>query len=494
MDTLACIYLSVAYENPNSEPYQIRLGENFNWELPSSGWINLLSVLLALSFLSTTNEAEARVLRRGYKTSQVVSLQNSLKTADYFPGDVRSTGYYGVITECAVRSFQKAKGLRVDGIAGPQTLAALNSTTTTVSSPARGVLLRRGSRGSAVTQLQSNLKSAGYFPTSVRSTGYYGPVTERAVRRFQQAKGLRVDGVVGSNTLAALVGTPESNDGTLTATRLEPGNSGQAVVELQNRLRALGIYAGPVTGFYGTLTQAAVRDFQQARGLGVTGIADTSTLVALQGTSGDIASATPVSAPVTTVQLNVGSRGTAVTQLQNNLKAGGYFPSSVSSTGYYGKVTQAAVSRFQQARGLPVTGVADANTLVALQGTTVDTTSPGPVVTNPPALDPGILTGTRLQPDSRGAEVVELQNRLRALGFYKGPINGFYGPLTESAVRDFQVSRGLPVDGIADANTLAAVRGNSVVSSTLNRYQQDRGSVANGIANASTFTSLAPRG
>lgn len=477
MDTLACIYLSVAYENPNSEPCQIKLGENFNWELPSSGWINLLSVILALSIFGTTNHAEARVLRRGYRTSQVVSLQNSLKTADYFPSDVRSTGYYGVITECAVRSFQRANGLRVDGIAGPQTLAALNSTTATnVSTSTGGVLLRRGSRGSAVTQLQNSLKTSGYFPTSVSSTGYYGPVTERAVRRFQQAEGLRVDGVAGSQTLTALVGTPANDDAPLTATRLEPGNSGQAVVELQNRLRGLGIYAGPVTGFYGTLTQAAVRDFQQARGLPITGIADTSTLVALGGGAGDIAQETPVSTPVTTVQLNKGSRGSAVTQLQNSLKAFGYFPSSVSSTGYYGEVTEAAVSRFQRARGLPATGTADTNTLAALQGTNLDTTSPDPIVNNPPVFDPEIITGTRLQPGSRGSEVVELQNRLRALGLYNGPTNGFYGPLTESAVRDFQVSRGLPVDGIADGDTLAAIQGNSVVSS------------------GNTFSSLAPRG
>jgi len=61
---------------------------------------------------------------------------------------------------------------------------------------------RWGSRGSTVTEIQRRLKSWGYYTGSV--DGIYGYQTYLAVRRFQSKNGLRVDGIVGSQTLAAL--------------------------------------------------------------------------------------------------------------------------------------------------------------------------------------------------------------------------------------------------------------------------------------------------
>lgn len=70
----------------------------------------------------------------------------------------------------------------------------------------------------------------------------------------------------------------------------------------------------------------------------------------------------------------------------------------------------------------------------------------------------GVPSGV-LRPGSSGAAVTNLQNRLSAIGVYNGPITGYYGRLTEAAVRNFQASRGLPVDGIAGQQTLAALSG-----------------------------------
>lgn len=64
--------------------------------------------------------------------------------------------------------------------------------------------LRRGSSGADVTQLQRALARDGFDPGSV--DGKFGPATERAVRAFQKANGLDVDGVVGPKTRAALAG------------------------------------------------------------------------------------------------------------------------------------------------------------------------------------------------------------------------------------------------------------------------------------------------
>lgn len=51
----------------------------------------------------------------------------------------------------------------------------------------------------------------------------------------------------------------------------------------------------------------------------------------------------------------------------------------------------------------------------------------------------------------------EIQADLADLGFYSGPINGIYGPVTTAAVKRFQVRAGLPADGIAGPQTMAAV-------------------------------------
>ena len=55
---------------------------------------------------------------------------------------------------------------------------------------------------------------------------------------------------------------------------------------------------------------------------------------------------------------------------------------------------------------------------------------------------------------SRGNEVRQIQTKLRQLGYYKGAVDGIYGTLTRSAVRDFQRSCGLTADGIAGPKTL----------------------------------------
>jgi hypothetical protein len=63
-------------------------------------------------------------------------------------------------------------------------------------------ILKRGSTGPEVTALQQRLQELGFDPNGV--DGIFGPGTESAVRAFQQAKALTVDGKVGPNTQAAL--------------------------------------------------------------------------------------------------------------------------------------------------------------------------------------------------------------------------------------------------------------------------------------------------
>ncbi|MGI5509130.1 peptidoglycan-binding domain-containing protein [Streptomyces sp. CA-106131] len=99
-------------------------------------------------------------------------------------------GSFGPATDSAVRSFQSAHGLTADGIVGSNTWQALITT------------VQKGATGPAVQAVQSQLNAHG---ASLTVDGSFGPATDSAVRSFQSAHGLTVDGIVGSNTWQALV-------------------------------------------------------------------------------------------------------------------------------------------------------------------------------------------------------------------------------------------------------------------------------------------------
>jgi peptidoglycan hydrolase-like protein with peptidoglycan-binding domain len=120
------------------------------------------------------------ILKRGLKGAPVKRLQERL--------GITADGDFGPGTEKAVRSFQEANGLAVDGIAGPDTFTAMGLHEL--------VLLRKGSRGSAVKRLQEGL--------GIGADGIFGAGTEAAVMAFQKSKSLDADGLAGPETLAML--------------------------------------------------------------------------------------------------------------------------------------------------------------------------------------------------------------------------------------------------------------------------------------------------
>ncbi|TLS37152.1 peptidoglycan-binding protein [Pseudalkalibacillus caeni] len=163
----------------------------------------------ALFMAPTAGEAALgdQTLTNGMNHSDVTELQNVLSEKGYFDYHT-ATGYFGDITEAGVKEFQSAAGLTVDGIVGPQTVAALGGSsvqTATSSNVSNSGTLRQGSRGQAVSSLQSALSEKGYYNYSV--DGVYGPVTASAVRSFQSDAGIAVDGIAGQQTFAALNGS-----------------------------------------------------------------------------------------------------------------------------------------------------------------------------------------------------------------------------------------------------------------------------------------------
>lgn len=91
--------------------------------LKSSRWI--LSAAIVCSIVGVASSAQALILRRGSSGTNVAVVQDALKSQGFMSSNVNSTGYYGTITRSAVMNFQRARGLRVDGVVGPQTLGAM---------------------------------------------------------------------------------------------------------------------------------------------------------------------------------------------------------------------------------------------------------------------------------------------------------------------------------------------------------------------------------
>jgi N-acetylmuramoyl-L-alanine amidase len=139
--------------------------------------------------------------------------------------------------------------------------------------------LQRGHRGEAVRDLHARLTALGY-DVAIDDPSEFGDATEAALRAFQEARSLRVDGVVGSSTWAALVESGFSLGDRLLYFRA-PMVRGDDVVDLQRRLNGLGFDAGREDGIFGSETNDALVEFQRASALGPDGICGRTTIDAL---------------------------------------------------------------------------------------------------------------------------------------------------------------------------------------------------------------------
>ena len=130
-------------------------------------------------------------IKSGSRGELVELVQLMLHEKGYSCGS--ADGIFGTKTESAVRSYQKAKGLSVDGIVGTNTYAKLFTE----------CLLKDGSRGELVKAMQTRLNEQGYGAGT--ADGIFGSNTEQAVKALQSAAGIATDGKVGKNTWTALL-------------------------------------------------------------------------------------------------------------------------------------------------------------------------------------------------------------------------------------------------------------------------------------------------
>ncbi|MDM5336521.1 peptidoglycan-binding protein [Fictibacillus enclensis] len=155
-------------------------------------WLGLfMAAVLCTGLLFPGHSSAAlgsQMLSQGSSNSDVVVLQEYLMTKGVFPYHT-ATGYYGPITKNAVEQFQTQSRIKVDGIAGSETINKIK-------------VLRKGDIGKPVIELQRLLKAWNAYSSTV--DGIYGDGTVSAVASFQKNHGLSADGIAGPSTYKKL--------------------------------------------------------------------------------------------------------------------------------------------------------------------------------------------------------------------------------------------------------------------------------------------------
>ena len=138
----------------------------------------------------------------GSRSQQVVLLQQALNDKMFPSPNLKPDGAFGNMTKNAVMKFQQQAGITVDGIAGPQTQSRLANAPS--AGPIQGEILRKGSQGDLVKQVQTLLNEKLSPSPGLVPDGDFGNKTYAAVVRFQRQANIPADGIVGSQTLNAL--------------------------------------------------------------------------------------------------------------------------------------------------------------------------------------------------------------------------------------------------------------------------------------------------
>lgn len=216
---------------------------------------------------------------------------------------------------------------------------------------------------------------------------------------------------------------PQSQDSqpaaspTNTRPTLQLGSQGESVSELQALLKLLGYYSGSVDGIYRANTAAAVSAFQQAIGLQADGIVGPATWNQLLPPASNSTAAAPAPAPSPAPS------------------------SSLSPT----PAPAASPAPAPASTASPAPAPAP-------------TASPAPAASpTPPNQENASIDLPVLRIGMRGSAVARLQERLGALGFYDGAIDGTFGAETQAAVQEAQRSFDLEDDGVVGADTWAAL-------------------------------------
>ncbi|MEZ4358391.1 MAG: peptidoglycan-binding protein [Eubacteriales bacterium] len=267
-----------------------------------------------------------------------------------------------------------------------------------------------------VAELQEKLMELGYMEPD-EPTEYYGPVTKQSVILFQREHDLTMDGCAGEKTWEILL------SGNAKPYTVSIGDQGTDVSELQSRLRELG-YMDTVNGNFGTETETAVKNFQEKNGLSADGKIGEQTREALYSENAKAYS------------ISYGEESELVKTYQQRLKTLGYL--TTTPDGKFGEDTVEAVKNFQSDNGLIADGYIGPTTKELLMSDNAE--------------------ANVLKLGDRGDTVTKVQKKLNSLSYLSSKnVTGYYGSITESAVKAFQKRNSLSADGKVGAKTMTAL-------------------------------------
>lgn len=278
--------------------------------------------------------------------------------------------------------------------------------------PLKGDIIKLGVKDITVTVVQKKLMELDYLEID-EPTDEFGEPLQFAIELFQRKNKLPITGEVDAKTYELLL----SEDAKAYTVSLEA--EGTDVQQLQERLYELG-YINKVTGYFGSDTDTAVKEFQKRNGLYDDGNVGKQTREIMYS-----ANAVPMS-------FYLGDENGEILQYKQRLYELGYLTAKPS--GKYNNDTVLAVKRFQENNGLISDGYI------------------GPVTKD--LLMSADATENALDIGDNGEDVTKVQTYLMKLGYLKG-VTGYFGSDTHNAVLKFQSRNGLGQDGKVGSQTIA---------------------------------------
>lgn len=225
----------------------------------------------------------------------------------------------------------------------------VNSTSSNLGNTS--TLLKVGSRGAAVQDVQKKLVALGYNVGKSGADGIFGSGTKSAVVKFQSAHNLSQDGIVGSKTLAALNTAYENRNKSTTASSGKE-NVRNAQAHINNFCGAMLV----VDGLYGSASKkGVVKAFQRALNLDYKA-----------GLSEDGIRGTKTNSALGKHYVKRGEKQYLVTFVEIGLMMLGYYNGTVESPGVFGSGLANAVGNFQSANGLSNDKIAGRNTILKI--------------------------------------------------------------------------------------------------------------------------------
>ncbi len=277
--------------------------------------------------------------------------------------------------------------------------------------PLKGDIIKTGVKDVVVKVIQQRLVELDYLESD-EPTEEFGEAIEIAVKLFQRKHELKITGEVDADTYSLLM-SESAKEYTVYI-----GAEGTDVEQLQNRLYELG-YINKVTSYFGTDTEAAVKEFQNRNGLSPDGNVGKNTREKLYSTE-----AIPLS-------FYLGDENDEILKYQNRLIQLGYLTSKPD--GKYGNDTVSAVKHFQDNNGLIADGYMGPATKELLMS--------------------GDAEEYCLKTGDRGDDVENIQKYLKKLNYLKS-VTGYFGSDTNDAVVNFQKRNGLSADGKVGSQTI----------------------------------------